>query len=504
MTTPKIDPELALALALYNTPGAYALLLGSGVSRAAGVPTGWEVVEDLIRRVARLTAGAVAESPAFEPGPWYREKFGSDASYTALLEQLAATPAERRSLLRQYFEPADEERQQGLKLPTKAHRAIAKLVAGGFVRVIITTNFDQLTETAIRDEGVSPTVVSTDDAIAGMIPLHLSPATVIKVHGDYLDTRIRNTVDELADYTPALDALLDRIFDEYGLIVAGWSGSWDTALRAAIERAPNRRFTTFWAQHREAADEAKRLIEHRRAVVIPVDGADGFFGRVVEKTGSLTELGRPHPMSVAVAVATAKRYLAQGSERIRLSDLLADEANRTVRALREIIPQDRGLPTFSALADEIPKMDAASETMTALMAATAYWAEPHHRPLIVSALERVAAGVRLGGDLVWTTDMYWQSAFLYPAQRSFYAAGIAALARGGFEGEGTLESLMYDPVIRIGLSRPAAPPFAELHAGILIDGEIGETIAGQSGELRSNERASLPILTRAARGVHWR
>ena len=54
---------------------------------------------------------------------------------------------------------------------------------------------------------------------------------MIKLHGDYLDTRIKNTEPELAAYDKALDEMLDRIFDEYGLIVSGWSGDWDIALR---------------------------------------------------------------------------------------------------------------------------------------------------------------------------------------------------------------------------------------------------------------------------------
>ena len=34
--------------------GVYAVLVGSGVSRAARIPTGWEVTLDLIRKLAKL------------------------------------------------------------------------------------------------------------------------------------------------------------------------------------------------------------------------------------------------------------------------------------------------------------------------------------------------------------------------------------------------------------------------------------------------------------------
>lgn len=72
--------------------------------------------------------------------------------------------------MRAYFEPTEDEREQGLKLPTVAHRAIASLVARGYVRVILTTNFDRLLELALEAEGVVPTVIATPDAVEGALP----------------------------------------------------------------------------------------------------------------------------------------------------------------------------------------------------------------------------------------------------------------------------------------------------------------------------------------------
>ena len=54
MSRLRTKPELSLAFPLYSGPGTYALLLGSGVSRAAGVPTGWAVTLDLVRKLAAV------------------------------------------------------------------------------------------------------------------------------------------------------------------------------------------------------------------------------------------------------------------------------------------------------------------------------------------------------------------------------------------------------------------------------------------------------------------
>lgn len=160
------DTLLRLAFAIQAGRGLHALLLGSGVSRAASVPTGWEVVLDLVRQVA----AARNEDPPPDPAAWYEEEFGNPPDYTDLLDEFASTPAERGLLLRGYFEPTAEERERDEKAPTAAHRAIARLVRDGFINVVITTNFDRLLEQALVDEGAQPTVISAPDDIAGAPP----------------------------------------------------------------------------------------------------------------------------------------------------------------------------------------------------------------------------------------------------------------------------------------------------------------------------------------------
>jgi hypothetical protein len=78
------DPLITLASSLQAAPGTYALLLGSGVSRAAQVPTGWEVVTTLARRAAT----ASEEDPGVDPIAWYAGRFGGTADYSRLLEEL--------------------------------------------------------------------------------------------------------------------------------------------------------------------------------------------------------------------------------------------------------------------------------------------------------------------------------------------------------------------------------------------------------------------------------
>lgn len=50
MSINNTDSTTQLAFSMFENLGVYAVLLGSGVSRSAGIPTGWEITLELVRR----------------------------------------------------------------------------------------------------------------------------------------------------------------------------------------------------------------------------------------------------------------------------------------------------------------------------------------------------------------------------------------------------------------------------------------------------------------------
>jgi hypothetical protein len=90
-----IDSILSLAFSMHSNKGVFALLLGSGVSRAAGILTGWEIALNLIRKLALLRG----EDCEPDPAAWYTMAFGQEPDYAKLLNALAQSPAERSQLL---------------------------------------------------------------------------------------------------------------------------------------------------------------------------------------------------------------------------------------------------------------------------------------------------------------------------------------------------------------------------------------------------------------------
>ena len=317
-----IDDHLTrLSFSIYENRGVYAFLIGSGLSRAAQIPTGWEITLDLIRRVAM----AQGEEEQADWITWYRKKTGKEPDYSQLVGELGLSADERRAILHSYIEPTAEDREEGRKLPTAAHYAIADLVNLGYVRVIITTNFDRLMESALRERGVEPTIVAGVDMLKGAEPLTHSTCYLLKLHGDYKDSRIMNTEMELSTYPPEYDTLLDRIFDEHGLVVCGWSGEWDHALRAAISRTPARRYSMYWAARGKPSSGAEDLIAQRNGVLVAIADADTFLADIRNRAETLSRTHRQNPQSIELLVNSTKRYLGRPEHRIELDELLTSE-----------------------------------------------------------------------------------------------------------------------------------------------------------------------------------
>ena len=412
------SPAASLASSIHAGPGTYALLVGSGVSHEARVLTGWDVALDLIRRLAV----ALRQDPGEDLIGWYRHHAGGEPDYSSLLEDLAPSREDRRSLLESYFEPTDDERDEGAKLPTAAHRAIADLVKGGYLKVIVTTNFDRLLELALAEVGVVPTVISSPAHAEGALPLVHSGCTIIKVHGDYLSPDLKNTVEELDSYDPAIDALLDRVFDEYGLVVCGWSARWDTALRNAVLRTPNRRFATYWMHRGNPTAQAEELIAHRRAIPMQIADADTAFEALGPTVTALAELADQQPRDTAAAVARLKRYLPDPTHRIRLSDLIAAETEHLIGQIADL-PVD-GVDVAAIYEQRMRTYEEASARLLTLLAVGARFSDTEqHDQLWTATVDRLANRPLAGSGKTHLIKMQQ-----YPTLLAMYAVALGSAA----------------------------------------------------------------------------
>lgn len=421
------DPFLPLAFSLTSSPGAYAVLAGTGVSRGAGLPTAWDIVVDLVKQMAQRV-GETDMITADTAEAWYETKYGTKPTYSHLIEQLALTPSERQALLQRYFEQSGDQ-SQGSPGPSVAHRAIARLMQAGVIRVVMTLNFDRLFEQALQDLSIAPTIVATGSDARGLGSLHMVQHCIIHLHGDYLNAiSMRNVSAELRGYERSMKALLKRVVTDYGLLVAGWSVQHDDALREIVAAHYPSRYTMVWVEPGPLNAAASALIDAKNAVLLKTT-ADNAFGHFADEVEAIRERESRHPLTLAVAVSRIKRELSNQSPAIGTHDMLAGEFTRlrdnSAFHLADYNDTDNG--HYLALLRQVRE---SSKILMGSVATLAYWGTESTDKWWLPEIERFAhpTPVREKSGAARLLDLP-----LIAASLMFYAAGVAAVAAQRFD-----------------------------------------------------------------------
>lgn len=195
-----------------------------------------------------------------------------------------------------------------------------------------------------------------------------------------------NTPDELRTYPDAVNERLDELFDQYGLLLLGWSAAWDPALRDALARCPSRRYPTTWLDRRELSEPASRLAQQRDATIV---------------------------------TAPADEWLTQLAD---ACTILQTEADR-IRQLPALDPTTVALNT-STYTQRLPTLEAELELWAALVATLAYWGDDKTDAWWTSHIPRFAIIPGLSGS----TDVI--ELLTAPAVVALYAGGAAGAASG--------------------------------------------------------------------------
>jgi hypothetical protein len=426
------DLIIQMSFSIYSNPGVYAVLIGSGISRSAGIFTGYEITLDLASKLSKM----VEKKEVQNVSKWYKDYFKEEINYSKIITKLGKTRSERSNFLKPYFEPTEKEKEEGKKIPTKAHRSIAKLVKYGYLRMILTLNFDRLMEEALTDEGINPHVISSVDSIKGTPPPIHSNCILFKIHGDYLDSRIRNTVEELEKYPKEYNAYLDRVFDEYGLIICGWSSKHDIALRNAMQRIKNRRYSAYWTVKSSLSQTGKELLNFIQANDVPINDADQFFSNILDNIESLEKFKKPHPLTSKIAVESVKRFLSK-NEYIECHDLVKEETERVHKLITSEKFNVEAKCEKEVYQSRMHHYESAVNILIPIMNTIGHFGSGKNLKLIVSTIERLLPEMNyryLGG-------LHWLQ--IYPALLLEYSIGIVALYAEKFE---ALNNLFLKPI----------------------------------------------------------
>lgn len=200
----------------------FTLFLGAGASKSSGVPLASEMIQEWRRIAFEDREPADADFDAWcKAQPWCDK----DEEYSRLFEMLFPNERARQK----YVEPKIEA-----AFPSWCYLYLANIVQAGYFNVIFTTNFDDLMNDALTMYlGYNPVVCAADSEVIS-ISITTDRAKIIKLHGDYLFKRLKNTVEELKQLDPNMESKVREFGKQCGMVVIGYAGR-DHSIMSLLE-----------------------------------------------------------------------------------------------------------------------------------------------------------------------------------------------------------------------------------------------------------------------------
>jgi NAD-dependent SIR2 family protein deacetylase len=242
---PKSAVDVASFLHTYHIRAPNIMwFLGAGASAAANVPTAGDMIWDFKRRlycaaqhVSLASCGSLADPmvrtrlQAYFDGRPEFPRAGADDEYAAYFEAVYPDSEDRRRYI---------DRLVAGGTPSYGHLVLAALLRMGKARVIWTPNFDVVIEDAavpVLGSIGRLTVATLDTASIALRVLNEGAAPLlVKLHGDFRSSRLKNTAEELQQQDGRFRAGLVDACRRSGLAVVGYSGR-DHSVMAALEEA---------------------------------------------------------------------------------------------------------------------------------------------------------------------------------------------------------------------------------------------------------------------------
>lgn len=273
-----------------HQPRRFILFLGAGASDSSGIPIASWMIGDFERQLKAL---------------WELEHHPCDEDFSRWLEARPGWTG-NTSLYAKYFE-AYEPTERGRTLyinkwmetasPGWGYFCLAQLLARSYFDTIITTNFDDLIYEACTLYSVRrPRVYSASTPYTSLEHDHDRP-TIIKLHGDYLYGKLRNTTKELQELDRRLMTEVSTLFARHEIIVIGYSGTDERIMTDLFANMPSSN-GVYWCTYKQepipesvlrtispndTSDKAGGEDHHQHWFQVKTDGFDRFMDELVNQ-----------------------------------------------------------------------------------------------------------------------------------------------------------------------------------------------------------------------------
>lgn len=328
--TEEINPIIPLSYNIADKKRKYILLCGSGISKDAGIPTGWDILLEALRLIRHQMDGEVIEYTNEEMESYYNEKF-EGATYSEIIEKMFPGDEEQREFLEEMFKD---------KHPGKAHDLIAKLIDRGLVRLIITTNFDSKIEEALDnlDMRGKYSVISNNELVLTSKPWNLvDVCRIYKPHGTIEQGKLRNTQKDLMHLEEDVSTAILDIFEKHGIIVLGYAGE-DKGIMDILNARRFLGYTLYWTTRSGKHNpEVEKLLEKQDGKTIKIDSASEFLEEILNRV-EIAQTGIEQTSEI-VAQTRFKNAIAGSTSDTAVKMMINEERTKLVQFIKTILSE---------------------------------------------------------------------------------------------------------------------------------------------------------------------
>ena len=327
MTT-KINPIIPLSYNIADGRRKYVLFCGAGVSKDAGIPTGWDVLLKTLRLIRAQDEGKNIQYSNEDMEAYYNEKY-KDSDYSEIIGGFFPSNEEQREFLQGLFKD---------KSPGKSHKLIAEWVKVGLIRFIVTTNFDSFIEYALDDAGLRGkySVISNGEQVSTSMPWDKEEiCRIYKIHGTIEQGKIRNTQKDLQRLDKDIEKDVLDVIERHGVIVLGYAGN-DLAVLKLFNKRKFKGYTLYWTIHRnQPIRKVENIVRKQDGLLINIENSTSFLENVLARA----EIARQgiEQTDEAVAKVRFKNLAETATSDVEIKQNIDGEKKKLIKFIKNIL-----------------------------------------------------------------------------------------------------------------------------------------------------------------------
>lgn len=306
-----------------------SFLLGAGASVSSNIPSGGQMVWDFKRTLyctdnnirTSLYGDLSKENVQKEIQSYFDGRGGypelwSPEEYSFYFEKCYPSRSDREYYIR--------NKVRDIK-PSLGYLCMGELIVNGKIDLVSTTNFDDLVQAGVHSINPGFSIKTISSAVSNSVGFALNEGfpNIIKLHGDYLFDKLKNTESELQKLEAKIADIWKTSIKQNGLIVIGYAGN-DNSVMSVLEELINEggiKKGVYWCKPRgsKLSIKACKFMENacnvnEQSAVVEIDGFDDlmyslYLAMNLENT-NIDELWKGHDKKQEILYDAIGRHTA--------------------------------------------------------------------------------------------------------------------------------------------------------------------------------------------------